>query len=164
MNVQEMVTQGRDAAIGYAMKFFGNIHDAEEAYQEACIKALTSYNPNRTYVGGWFMEITKNVCYDLKRRSKARPVARLPEKDALENLIVARDEDPAVAEERQAKADQVKQLFRKLTADERTILTMKYADRLSHQDIARKLNISEVNARQRVFRAMTNLRAAAGIQ
>lgn len=158
MTPQEMIRDCRESALAYARKFFkGNWPDADDAYQEACIKAFRSYDPARTYVAGWFMEIVKNVCVDLKRKAKSRPTVGLPDKEALENLIAVCDSDPTENETRTEQKVKLKKMMERLTPAEKKILEAKQ-DGLTHREIAAHMNISEVNARQRLFRAMNALK------
>jgi RNA polymerase sigma-70 factor (ECF subfamily) len=61
---EEVVLPHLDSAYRLARWLVGNEHDAEDAVQEACVRALRYF---RSYSGGnsraWFLRIVRNTCY-----------------------------------------------------------------------------------------------------
>jgi RNA polymerase sigma-70 factor (ECF subfamily) len=61
---EDIVLPHLDSAYRLARWLVGNEHDAEDAVQEACVRALRYF---RTYSGGnsraWFLRIVRNTCY-----------------------------------------------------------------------------------------------------
>lgn len=64
-NFDEVVLPHLDAAYRLARWLVGNEHDAEDAVQEACLRALRYF---RTFSSGnsraWFLRIVRNTCHD----------------------------------------------------------------------------------------------------
>src|SRR4051812_24817359 len=75
-----------DAAYNLARWLLRNPSDAEDAVQEACVRAVHSYH---TFRGSnsrhWMMAIVRNACYDWMRRGRASGHHSLSE-DQLEGL------------------------------------------------------------------------------
>ena len=136
-----------------AFHHLGNAADAEDAVQEAFVKA---HRAAATYSGEaafstWLYRILVNTCYDLLRRLKRR----------LEDPII---DDQAVTFVRQADTvDEAKRLtLRKLLAElpeqRRTVFTLFEIEGLSHAEIASILGISEANSKWILFTTKKQLR------
>ncbi|MFT3880616.1 MAG: sigma-70 family RNA polymerase sigma factor [Gemmatales bacterium] len=72
---QQWVQPLLEQAAGYAYSIVGNHADAEDAVQEALLKAyrgLHSYDRARSFKGWWFA-IVRNCCLDLVQQRRGRP-------------------------------------------------------------------------------------------
>jgi RNA polymerase sigma-70 factor (ECF subfamily) len=67
----ELVVPHLDAAYRLARWLMANEHDAEDAVQEACLRAFRYF---RTFTGGdsraWFLRIVRNTCYGWHSRTR----------------------------------------------------------------------------------------------
>jgi RNA polymerase sigma-70 factor (ECF subfamily) len=118
--------------------------DPEDVLQEALLRALRSY-PRLTHADhlrAWLYRITTTTAFDHgKRGAREIPTASppeaavfQPENDGFEALIAALPEGP------------------------RAVLKMRFVEDLSYGDMAKRLDCSEVAARQRVSTAVRKLR------
>ena len=73
----------RPRAVGALLRYFGDLDTAEEAFQEACLAALSKWPENGPPrdVAAWLIFVGRNAALDgVRRRSKERP---LPPEEAL---------------------------------------------------------------------------------
>ena len=118
--------------------------DAEDVLQEALLRALRSYPrlAHADHLRAWLYRVTTTTAFDHgKRASREIPTESMPDRpvyqpedDGFEDLIAGLPEGP------------------------RTVLQMRFVDDLSYGDMARRLECSEVAARQRVSSAVRRLR------
>jgi RNA polymerase sigma-70 factor (ECF subfamily) len=159
----EVVLPHLDAGYRLALWLMRNVHDAEDAVQEASLRAFRYF---RTYTGGngraWLLRIVRNICwgwrghrsrapsdpFDEERHSDARPACD-PETLALQA------EDISLIE----------QAMRSLPLRSRELLVLRELEGLSYQELAAVLGIpigtvmsSLSRARQAFRRAMEGQR------
>jgi RNA polymerase sigma-70 factor (ECF subfamily) len=121
--VEERLEQHRTELTAYCYRMLGSAFEAEDAVQEAFIRAWRGYDrfEGRAALRSWLYRIATNVCFDMLkgRERRARPMdfgpARAPEISSLnvpsevtwlepvpDGLVVPADADPAeVAESRE---------------------------------------------------------------
>ena len=123
----------------------GNIHDAEDATQEAMLKGLLRikklHKPD--LFEWWILQIARNHCIDLLRRQKRMKAS-------------------GVKESRQSGSQtssnhDLQRAIRRLPQELRVPLTMFYFDGKNAKMIAGKLNISHSRACQRIREARQQL-------
>jgi RNA polymerase sigma-70 factor (ECF subfamily) len=77
-DVEALVLEHLAAGYNLARWFLRNPHDAEDAVQDACIRALRG---TAGYAGGnrkaWFLMIVRNVCLTRLRHATSPKVVRL---------------------------------------------------------------------------------------
>src|SRR5260370_8578400 len=84
--INAALTAARPQAIGALLRYFRDLDIAEEAYQEACLRALKSWPQNGPprEPTAWLILVGRNAALDsVRRRGKQDP---LPAADALSNL------------------------------------------------------------------------------
>lgn len=128
------------------------LHDrtaAEDAVQQA---ALTAWSHRKSLrdserVEAWFMRIVVNVCRDELRRRRRGPRLIVVDADDKGASTVASGPDlgPALA---------------RLSADERTLLALRYGQDLTVPSIADVLQVPEGTVKSRLHAAVQHLRAA----
>src|ERR1700692_859394 len=86
------VTSPRPQAVGALLRYFRNLDTAEEAFQDACLRALKSWpqnGPPRDPVA-WLILVGRNVAIDTtRRRSRQAP---LPAEEVISDLDDAETE------------------------------------------------------------------------
>ena len=123
-----------------------NHADTEDIFQTVFLKYVTGTTEfeSEEHEKAWFIRVTINACKDLLRRFfRSRTVS-------LDDLIHIADRTP------ECPLDDI--LPKQLKPAERQILIWRFEDRLSHQEIADRLGISEAACRSRVFRAVARCR------
>ncbi len=133
---RELVDRYKDAGFRVALAILRHESDAEDALQDAFIKAyvyLGSYSPRfRFYT--WFSTIVRNVALSqLKARDWV--VTPLPE-EALRPLRTVIEESPELAVLASSRADVVRDAVRVLPERYRRVLVLRYWHDLSYEEIA----------------------------
>ena len=132
-----------------ALTMLGNPAEAEDAIQEATIKAwrnLGTLRPGST-VRPWFMTIVANHCRS-QRRSRWWSVLRM---DAPERP------QPGFEEATVRRAD-VSRALARLDPDDRLVLHLRYLMDMSIEDVGRVVGISPEAAKSRIHRAAARMR------
>jgi RNA polymerase sigma-70 factor (ECF subfamily) len=128
--------------------------EAEDAVQEALIRAWTRRHACRSVEAplSWILQITRNESLRLLARgarrrdpAHAEPIRQEPEGD---------DEELTSATTRVA----VEQALATLDDADRRVLRLRYADDLTHAQVARRLGVPEGTVKVRLHRARLRLR------
>lgn len=144
-----------------ALGMMGNEQDAQDALQEAFVKAyqnLSRFDLKRPF-GPWFFQILRNQCRDLLRSRKARFNL-----ETLDERLEARPaEDRSSPEERQRRSAAHELLWRALERigeEHREILVLKELQGFRYAEIASILEIPEGTVASRLYHARRALREA----
>ena len=138
----------------------GNVHDAEDAAQDAFLKAyqaLPKFQPEASLYT-WLYRIATNTCIDYKRK----PVFESLFSDAGEGekLIHDRASD-GPSPEKLYQSKQIDEALReslgKLSPKLRAIIILKEIEELSYEEIADALEISMGTVKSRIARAREEL-------
>jgi RNA polymerase sigma-70 factor (ECF subfamily) len=116
--------------LALARLMLGEAHEAEDVVQDAFAKAWQRWDDAdlRAHALPWLLTVVKNRCIDLGRvRAPDVGFERLPEKPA-----------PPAAEEpiRTATLDQVIEAVRRLPEPYRTVLLLRFSQKLPYEEIA----------------------------
>ncbi len=136
---------GRGAA--YACSILRNREDAEDALQEAVIKAYINFNrylPSSSFKA-WLFAILRNSCMDLLRKRK--PIRTMDVNDL--SLSLAAKDNHANLE----RKNQIEWALGKIPPEHREILELKYFAELSYKEIAETLQIPEGTVMSRLHSA-----------
>ncbi len=142
---------------------FRNLDLAEDAFAEACTRALTAWakqQPNDP--AGWLYRVAERVALDQLRRAGTRDTARLPEPEPEPTA-----EEMMMADRRVIPDERLQLIFvcchPAIHAEARAALTLRLVCGLSTEEIARAFLISEATLAQRIVRAKRKI-ALAGIR
>ncbi|MCO6391071.1 sigma-70 family RNA polymerase sigma factor [Aliihoeflea aestuarii] len=154
----------RPQAVGALLRYFRDLDRAQEAFQEASLRALRNWPKNGAPrdPAAWLIFVGRNVGIDAVRRDK-RLVA-LPEEEALSDLSDV--ETPLV--ERLDGADYRDDILRllftccdpALPPEHQVALALRIVSGLTVPQIARAFLISEAAMEQRITRAKARIAAA----
>ena len=147
----------RPQAMGALLRHFRELDLAEEAFQEACLRALKSWpknGPPRDTVA-WLVLVGRNAALDgVRRRTRER---ELPGEEALSDLS---DAEGAVAEQLDQadyRDDLLRLLFMcchpELPATQQIALALRIVCGLTVPEIARAFLVTDVAMEQRITRA-----------
>lgn len=145
-----------------AYRMLGNSGEAEEAAQEAFIRAFTrlhTYDPSRKF-STWMLSITSNYCIDLIRKRRATLLSLeepLPPHPALMSDRAEGPEAQTVNNEREAL---VQSLLATLPEDYREAVVLRYWYDLSYEEIAEMTDTTVSAIKSRLFRARRQMAEA----
>jgi RNA polymerase sigma-70 factor (ECF subfamily) len=142
-----------------AYRMLNNSGEAEEAAQEAFIRAYTrlqTYNPNHKF-STWMLSITSNYCIDLIRKRRALLLSidePLPPHPALMSDGQKGPEAQMVMSEQQ---EMVQSLLQELAPEYRQAIVLRYWHELSYEEIAEMMDTTVSAIKSRLFRARRQL-------
>lgn len=157
-----LVLQYQGMTYNLAYRILGNAEGAEDAAQEAFIKA---YRNLSQYRGGsfkaWLLRIVTNVCYDQLRHVQRRPASSL-EDLAVDpehaGKLVDHAEQPGDYALRQELSHVIQRGIEQLPAEQRMVLTLSDVEGLSYEEIAAVMDTSLGTVKSRLSRARAKLR------
>jgi RNA polymerase sigma-70 factor (ECF subfamily) len=162
--IDAALTSARPQAVSALLRYFRDLDAAEEAFQEACLKALSAWpknGPPRDPVA-WLIFVGRNSGIDLVRR-QAKQTA-LPDEAAISDL----DDAEVAMSERLDAADYRDDVLRllficcppDLPATQQIALALRIVSGLSVRQIARAFLVSEAAMEQRITRAKARIAQA----
>jgi RNA polymerase sigma-70 factor, ECF subfamily len=142
----------------YALHMLGSREDAEEALQDAFVRAYRSLarceEPER--FGAWIFRILLNRCRTSGARGSRRRRTFVTDDAA---LFGASEEHPA---ERNAWREEISLAIQRLRADQREAFLMKYIEDLSYEEMSQATGVGVSALKMRVLRACDRLRELLG--
>jgi RNA polymerase sigma-70 factor, ECF subfamily len=162
--IDAALTSARPRAVSALLRYFRDLDSAEEAFQNACLKALDAWprnGPPRD-PAAWLIMVGRNVGIDdARRKARQQP---LPEDDSLSDLS---DAETAVAErldESHYRDDILRLLFicchPELPATQQIALALRVVSGLTVPQIARAFLVGESAMEQRITRAKARIAQA----
>lgn len=155
--IDAAITSARPQAVGALLRYFRDLDTAEEAFQEACLRALRHWphnGPPRD-PAAWLILVGRNAALDEARR-RSRTEA-LPPDEILSDLG---DAEAAAADQLDAahyRDDVLRLLFicchPDLPATQQIALALRIVSGLTVKEIARAFLVSESAMEQRITRA-----------
>lgn len=149
-----LVDRHYDRCARIAQRILGNREDAEEAIQDAFLRAfraLGSYE-DRERFSAWLTRILVNQCRTVR--------ARVDKREAVFSDLDVRDAElfaqPALAEQDWPDLDHA---LAQLPPDQREAIVLRYADDLTYEEMSRITGAGESALKMRVQRAFARLRA-----
>jgi RNA polymerase sigma-70 factor (ECF subfamily) len=157
------VRGARPQAMGALLRHFRDLDLAEEAFQEACLRALKSWprnGPPRDTVA-WLVFVGRNAALDgIRRRRRER---ELPGEDALSDLSDAEGPLAEQLDEADYRDDLLRLLFMcchpGLPATQQIALALRIVCGLTVPEIARAFLVTDVAMEQRITRAKNRVAA-----
>lgn len=160
---EPLVTENQTKVYRLALCILKNEADAEDAAQEAFLKAYTSLADFRgdSRFSVWLYRLTNNICIDMLRKSKRAVIVSLQTEDdnGEETEIAIPDErySPERLAERAADRDAVRTALAALPDDCREILALRESAGLSYDEIAAALSLEVGTVKSRLNRARKKL-------
>ncbi len=162
--INAVLTSARPRVVAALLRHFRDLDMAEEACQEACLRALRlwpSQGPPRD-AAAWLIMVGRNAAIDATRRQ--RRLTALPDEDAISDL--SDSETPTI--ERLDAADYRDDILRllfvcchpELPATQQIALALRIVSGLSVAQIARAFLVTEAAMEQRITRAKRRIGGA----
>lgn len=161
----ELVILYQQPIFNLAYRLLGNGEEAEDAAQEAFIRAfinLSQYDTARSFKT-WLFSITSNHCIDRLRKRRLMWLSidePLPPHPAL----VSPELSPEQATLQQEQSLYVQHLLEELSPDYRAAVILRYWYDMSYLEIAEALSTTESAIKSRLFRARQMLAEKADAQ
>jgi RNA polymerase sigma-70 factor, ECF subfamily len=162
--IDAVLTSARAQAVAALLRYFRDLDTAEEAFQEACLRALKSWprnGPPRD-AAAWLIMVGKNAAIDTVRRQRREEP--LPQEELISDLSDAE----ATTVERIDTADYRDDILRllfvcchpDLPATQQIALALRIVSGLSTRQIARAFLVSDDAMEQRITRAKARVAKA----
>jgi len=143
-----------DAAYTLARYLAGNDADAQDAVQDACMRALTYFHG---FQGGdaraWLLRIVRNVCHDLWRRRRTHATEALGDE-------LGTGESPEDALLRSASRSALRDAIDALPAEFREVIVLREIEGMSYAEIAAVVEVPAGTVMSRLSRARRRLQEA----
>jgi RNA polymerase sigma-70 factor, ECF subfamily len=162
--IDAALTSARPQAIGALLRYFRDLDTAEEAFQEACLRALRTWpakGPPRD-AASWLIMVGRNAALDGVRRKSRQ--TELPPEDAISDVD---DVETPMAERLDGahyRDDILRLMFicchPELPATQQIALALRIVSGLSVKQIARAFLVSEAAMEQRITRAKARIARA----
>ena len=151
----ELVGRYRDRYARYAARMLGSVDAAEDAVQDAFIRAydqLAQCRDPDNFVG-WFFLILRNRCFAERRRE-----TRIGPMLDVETQPIAAPEQPDRIMETKERVRALQEALLQLTPDQREVFVLKHIEGLSYEEIAARIGGSVPSLKMRMHRAYDRLR------
>jgi RNA polymerase sigma-70 factor, ECF subfamily len=147
-----LVERYQNQAVGHATAVLGNRQDALDAVQEAFIdayKAIDKFDFSRRFYP-WFYVLLRNRCFKMLASTGRRDTVQ-----SVEGMeILAPGVEPSIEEALALEA-----ALLALSPEDRELITLKYLEGLSYQELAEFLQIPKGTVMSRLFHARKQLQA-----
>jgi RNA polymerase sigma-70 factor (ECF subfamily) len=164
--IDAALVSARPQAVAALLRYFRDLDLAEEAFQDACLRALKNWPANGPPrdPAAWLIMVGRNAAIDVtRRRAKQAP---LPDEDQLSDLSDAEAEVVQKLDEADYRDDVLRLLFICCHPDlpqiQQIALALRIVSGLSVKQIARAFLVSESAMEQRITRAKGKV-ASAGV-
>lgn len=149
-----LVRRYRDRYARYAARMLGSRDIAEDAVQDALVRAYDRLADCRdpTKFAGWLFLILRNRCYaERRRRQRERPLT------AAEDGVAAPDR-PDGAYDQVERQRALQRSLQHLTAEQREVFVLKHVEGMAYEEIAGITGASVASLKMRMHRAYDRLR------
>ena len=159
----ELVALQQRRAVRIAYQYLRDVHDTDEAVQDAFVKVfthITSYREDLPFEV-WFTRILVNGCLDLRKARARRLRWTLPMAPAGETTPhepVAPQPGPEARLMASERGRQIAAAVEQLPDRQRTVFTLCQLFEQSTSEVSQALGLSEATVRVHLFRALRKLR------
>ena len=157
---EELVLHHLDAAHNLARYLLRDAHEAEDAVQESCLRAVRHF---RGFRGGdgraWLLTIVRHTCFTHLRRRGAAAAVGVPFEEEVHSV---EDEDagPEADLARVLAAERLQEELARLPLEFREVLVLRELEGLAYKEIAEVTGVRIGTVMSRLSRARRQLIAA----
>lgn len=162
--IDAALTSARPQAVGALLRYFRDLDTAEEAFQNACLRALKSWpehGPPRD-PAAWLIMVGRNAAIDEVRRGRRQQP--LPADEAISDLGDAEAELAERLDGSHYRDDILRLLFicchKELPATQQIALALRVVSGLTVKQIARAFLVGDAAMEQRITRAKARVAQA----
>ncbi|MGJ3240072.1 MAG: sigma-70 family RNA polymerase sigma factor [Anaerolineae bacterium] len=152
----EIVYSFQDAVYNLCYRMLGERTEAEDATQEAFIRAynnLDRYDTNRKFKT-WLLSIASNHCIDRLRKRRLKYLSLdEPLPGSMELALTSDQVSPELQTVRNEQSEYIQAILDDLSPDDRAGIILKYWYDYSYAEIADVLDTTESAVKSRLFRA-----------
>lgn len=159
-----VLAAARPQALAALLRYFRDLETAEEAYQEACLRALKNWprnGPPRD-AAAWLIMVARNAAIDAVRRQRRQQP--LPPEEVISDLSDIEGERVEAIDAAHYRDDILRLLFvcchPSLPATQQIALALRIVSGLTVPQIARAFLVSDAAMEQRITRAKARIAAA----
>jgi RNA polymerase sigma-70 factor (ECF subfamily) len=162
--IDAALTSARPQVVGALLRYFRDLDRAEEAFQEACLRALRHWPQNGPPrdPAAWLIFVGRNAGLDTARRERRHEP--LPPDDVISDLEDAEGEIAERLDSGHYRDDVLRLLFicchPDLPATQQIALALRIVSGLTVKEIARAFLVSESAMEQRITRAKSRVAKA----
>jgi RNA polymerase sigma factor (sigma-70 family) len=152
-----------DAAYRFARWLARSPGDADDAVQEALLRAFRSFDALRgSDAKAWLLTIVRNCSATAFRDEQRRAFVPLPEDDAQSDgtVLLATTPDPESAAMRRDEARTLDRLMASLSAEHREVLVLREIEDMDYREIASVTSLPIGTVMSRLARARAALKAS----
>ena len=161
----ELVSRHERAMLAVARAHFASTADAEDAVQDAMVKAfraLDQLKDGRRF-SGWLLRITVNTCLDtLRRRTDKQSLADFATTVPLYPRFGQPPHTPSTLASRAETAERLRAAVGRLPEEQRIVIMLHYAEDMTHRQIAQYLEVPPSTVQGRLRRARRALKDMLG--
>lgn len=157
-------TSARPQAVGALLRYFRDLDAAEEAFQDACLRALTKWQENGPPrdPAAWLIMVARNRGIDSARRKKRERA--LPDEEQISDLGDVEADVTERLDEADYRDDVLRLLFvcchPELQPTQQIALALRVVCGLSVKQVARAFLVTEAAMEQRITRAKAQVAKA----
>lgn len=160
---EPLVRAHEKAVYNLALRFLEKPEDAEDAAQEAFVKAYRSLESfqRESRFSTWLYRIVTNVCLDMlraRRRRQERPLEVENDEEERETLEIPDERfSPERLLDRKLTREAVQRGLNALSEEGRSVLLLREIRGMSYEEIGETLGLEPGTVRSRIFRARKKL-------
>jgi RNA polymerase sigma-70 factor (ECF subfamily) len=161
--LKELVDRYLPSVYTFCLRYMGNAEDAQDAAQETFLKAwrkLRRFDTSKS-LKTWLFAIAKNTATDLMRKRKSVVFSKFDtteDSNVLTDTLADPEPLPDEIFARASLASDARAALAQLPSRDRAILSLRYEEEESFEDISKILNIPANTVRSMHRRALITLR------
>ena len=160
----ELVDRHKDKAMTLAVRMLKNRNEAEEALQDAFIRAfraLPSFEKKSSF-STWFYRIVFNVCSSVLHKRGNNNLLSIDsgQDDEMKIEISSSDDEPDIEFENKEFSEIIRSEISNMDESYSSILTMFFLQEMSYEEIIAVTGLPLGTVKNRLFRARMQLRTA----
>ena len=155
----EVVRRQQTAVFNVAYRLLGRRRDAEDATQEAFLRAyraLERFDVNRPFAP-WIKRITTNLCYNWLSSERVKPTVSAADLDNDNEAWAKTAHTPEQQMVHQEQSDAVREAIWQLSPRYRAVIELRHFQNLSYEEMADVLDRPLSSIKSDLFRARKQL-------